>query len=289
MITIFTPTYNRAHLLERLYKSLCYQSCKDFEWVIVDDGSIDNTERVVGSFQLENQIPIQFYKQENSGKHIAINKGVSLAKGELFFIVDSDDYLSEQAIETVYFYFDKVKDLQSIAGVAGRRMYADFSIVGTSNYEELVSNSIDIRYVHKVTGDLVEVFKTEILKKHPFPESKGEKFCPEALVWNRIAKNYDLLFFNKGIYITEYLEGGLTSSIVKIRMKSPKLSTLYYAELEHFDIPIFQKLKANVNFWRFSFNESEGWFSNWNRVSFFNSIIGLPAGFLMCLNDKRKL
>ncbi|WP_291136264.1 glycosyltransferase family A protein [Flavobacterium sp. UBA7663] len=289
MITIFTPTYNRAHLLERLYKSLCHQSNKDFEWVIVDDGSVDHTETVIESFQLENQISIQFYKQENSGKHIAINKGVSLAKGELFFIVDSDDYLSEHAIEEVCFYFNKIKKIPSIVGVAGRRMYADFSIVGTSNYEELISNSLDIRYSHKVTGDLVEVFKTELLKKYPFPESKGEKFCPEALVWNRIALNYDLLFFNKGIYITEYLEGGLTSSIVKIRMQSPKLSTLYYAELEHFDIPFFQKLKANINFWRFSFNVSKDWFSNWNCVSVFNSIIGLPTGFFMYLNDKRKL
>lgn len=289
MITIFTPTYNRAHLLARLYRSLCHQSNKDFEWVIVDDGSVDHTEAVIESFQVENQIAIQFYKQENRGKHSAINKGVSLAKGELFFIVDSDDYLAAQAVEEVYFYFNKMQHLPSVAGVAGRRMYADFSIVGTSNYEELISNSLDIRYLHQVTGDLVEVFKTEVLKKYPFPESKGEKFCPEALVWNRIAQNYDLLFFNKGIYITEYLEGGLTSSIVKIRMQSPKLSTLYYAELECFDIPFFQKLKANINFWRFSFNVSQDWFSNWNRVSIFNSIIGLPLGFLMYLNDKRKL
>ena len=93
MITIFTPTYNRAHLLERLYKSLCHQSNKDFEWVIVDDGSVDHTEKLIESFQLENQIPIQFFKQENSGKHTAINKGVAMAKGELFFIVDSDDFL----------------------------------------------------------------------------------------------------------------------------------------------------------------------------------------------------
>ena len=289
MITIFTPTYNRAHLLERLYKSLCQQTQTDFEWVIVDDGSVDHTEKLIESFQLENQIQIQFFKQENSGKHTAINNGVAMAKGELFFIVDSDDFLPEQAIENVYFYFDKIKTLPTVAGVAGRRMYADFSIVGNQGFEEMISNSIDIRYKHNITGDLVEVFKTAILKSYPFPEIKGEKFCPEALVWNRIAQNYDLLFFNKGIYITEYLEGGLTSSIVKIRRQSPQLTTLHYAELECLAIPFLQKLKANVNFWRFSFNSAASFWVLLKRVSFINSIIGLPFGFLMYVNDGRKL
>ena len=197
--------------------------------------------------------------------------------------------MPEQAIENVYFYFDKIKTLPTVAGVAGRRMYADLSIVGNQGFEEMISNSIDIRYKHNVTGDLVEVFKTAILKSYPFPEIKGEKFCPEALIWNRIAQNYDLLFFNKGIYITEYLEGGLTSSIVKIRRQSPQLTTLHYAELERLAIPFLQKLKANINFWRFSFNSAESFWSLFKRVSFINSIIGLPFGFLMYVNDGRKL
>lgn len=289
MITVFTPTYNRAHLLERLYQSLCQQTQKDFEWVIVDDGSTDETPSLIARFQSEGQIFIQFFQQENSGKHVAINKGVAMANGELFFIVDSDDFLPEQAIEKVYFYYDKIKVSPLIAGIAGRRMYADLSIVGTPSFEEMISNSIDIRYKYNVIGDLVEVFKTSVLKSYPFPEIKGEKFCPEALVWNRIALHYKLLFFSEGIYITEYLEGGLTSSIVKVRRQSPQLTTLHYAELERLPIPFLQKLKANVNYWRFSFKSTESFWLLFRRVSFINSIIGLPFGFLMFINDGRNL
>ena len=100
-ITVFTPTYNRAHLLPRLYKSLCAQTCKDFEWVIVDDGSVDDTKSIIDGFINDNSITIRYFCQENGGKHRAINRGVKEAKGNLFFIADSDDTLPEKSIETV--------------------------------------------------------------------------------------------------------------------------------------------------------------------------------------------
>lgn len=287
MITIFTPTYNRAHLLNRLYESLLRQSCQDFEWVVVDDGSVDNTQNVIASFKSDNKISINYFKQENGGKHRAINQGLKLAQGELFFIVDSDDYLFDKAIEIVLLKYDTIKDNPNILGVAGRRMYENQIIVGSENFKELISNSIDIRFKHKVTGDLVEVFKTDLLKQFGFPEFDGEKFCPEALVWNRIAQKGQLLFFNVGIYITEYLEGGLTSSIVKVRQQSPNSSMLYYSELESLNIPFIQKIKANSNFWRFSFNAKTTFFQNLKKVNRMFSLIGFPLGFLMYCKDKR--
>ena len=98
IITVFTPTYNRAYMIDKLYDSLCLQTCKDFEWIVVDDGSVDNTEELIQNFIQENKIHIVYYKQKNQGKHIAINKGVELAKGELFFIVDSDDILPKDSL-----------------------------------------------------------------------------------------------------------------------------------------------------------------------------------------------
>ena len=117
LATVFTPTYNRARLLKRLYESLKEQSDKDFEWIIVDDGSKDNTEEVVQGFIKEKSIPIKYLKKENEGKHIAINVGCDMAEGELFFIVDSDDYIPKEAIEEVKRDWKKYRNNTGIAGL----------------------------------------------------------------------------------------------------------------------------------------------------------------------------
>lgn len=286
-ITIFTPTYNRAYNLHNLYSSICNQTYEDFEWVIVDDGSVDDTKFVVEDFLTEERININYHYQENKGKHFAINKGVSLAKGELFLILDSDDELPDFALQVIVSKYEALKENKNIGGIAGRRMFKEGDIVGSNNFSELISNSLDIRYKHKVTGDLVEIFKTNVLKEFPFPEIQNEKFCPEALLWNRIAQKYKLFFFNQGIYITQYLPDGLTSKIVKIRMTSPIASMLTYSELQSYEVPFVQKIKANINFWRFSFNSNYSFFKRLKMVSLGLSFIGLPLGFVLYLNDKK--
>lgn len=287
MITIFTPTYNRSYLLPDVYKSLCNQSFTDFEWIIVDDGSSDNTKEIVAQFINDKKIKISYIWQANRGKHFAINRGVSEANGELFFILDSDDKLPADSLENVYSYFQKIKDNPKIGGVAGRRNYDDGKIVGTGDFKELIANSIDIRYKYNVTGDLVEVFKTQVLKEFPFPEIENEKFCPEALLWNRISEKYTLLFFNEGIYTTQYLPDGLTAKIVKIRMTSPIASMLTYSELEKKEISLLQKIKANINFWRFSFNSNYSFSKKMAQVGAFFSLFGFPIGYAMYLKDKK--
>lgn len=288
MITVFTPTYNRADLLPRLYESLCAQSYRDFEWVVVDDGSVDGTEVILKEWIDAGILNIHYFKQLNGGKHRAINQGVRMATGDLFFIVDSDDFLPKNALENVLQHYSTVSNDASVAGVAGRRMYDTGVVVGNSTFTELLSNSIAIRYKHGVTGDLVEVFRTAVLREFPFPEFTNEKFCPEALVWNRIAQRYTLLFFNEGIYITEYLEGGLTSNIVRIRMQSPMSSMLCYSELSHQSIPIVQKIKAVLNFWRFSFNSDLSISKKIVKVSFVLSLFCFPLGYGFYLIDKIK-
>ena len=289
MISVFTATYNRGYTLRKLYNSLCNQSRKDFEWIIVDDGSTDDTDAIVAKWIQENRIKIVFFKQKNGGKHRAFNKGVSLAEGELFFNVDSDDYLLQNSLEIIFEKYTTASMKYDIVGVAGRRIYESGEIVGNQTFHELVSNSLEIRNTFKVTGDLVEVFELKKLKEFPFPEIENELFCPEALIWNRIATKYKLLFFNQGIYVTEYLADGLTAKITKIRMESPITSMLFYSELEKHNIPWLQKIKANINFWRFSFNSKKSIYSNFKNVKLFNSIIGLPIGFMMYLKDKKSI
>lgn len=288
LITIFTPTYNRADKLIALHKSLLSQTVKGFEWVIVDDGSLDHTKKLVDSFKAATNFSITYIYQKNGGKHRAINQGVKIAQGDLFFIVDSDDFLPQPAVETLIAIYENHKHLPAFGGVAGRKSYFDGKLVGSSDsFENIFSNALDIRYKYHIQGDLAEVFKTKVLKEFPFPEIDNEKFCPEALVWNRIAQKYKLLYFNKNVYHCEYLPDGLTAKIVKIRMTSPMASMLTYSELESYNVPIKEKIKANINFWRFSFNSHQSIFTKLKRVILLFSIVGMPLGLIMFIKDKR--
>ena len=254
MVTIFTPTYNRAYIIGILYKSLLVQTSKDFEWLIVDDGSTDDTEILVSTFIKEKQISICYIKQQNGGKHKAINRGVEKAKGDLFFIVDSDDHLSQDAVEKLSMCYHQIEADDSFAGVSGIRVsFSGERIGGEFKYHVLDCSSLDLRFKYHVAGDMAEAFKTAILKKYPFPIFEGERFCPEALIWNRISLKYKLRFTDIPIYKCEYRLDGLTAKIVKLRMNSPEASLLYYSELYHMPIPFIQKLKAAINYWRFAF------------------------------------
>lgn len=284
MITVFTPTYNRAFLLPRLYESLCKQKYKDLEWLIVDDGSTDNTKVVVDGFVAEDRINIRYYRQENGGKHRAINRGVQEARGELFFILDSDDWLPEDALLNVAEIYEMVKDDQSFAGVSGHRGYADGTVVGSGQQEEFIdANALDIRHKYHVTGDLNEVFRTGVMREFPFPEYEGERFCPEALVWNRIAQKYKLRYSKRITYIADYQPEGLTARIVRVRMESPLASTTCYQEMLGYDIPLKEKIKAAINYWRFRLCCKST--HNIKRLPLMWNIV-MPLGWLMHFRDR---
>lgn len=286
MISVFTPAYNRAYRLPDLYRSLCSQTSRDFEWVIVDDGSTDNTSALVREWEAEAQFPIRYFSQSNGGKHRAINRGVREAAGELFFIVDSDDRLSPAAIETINRRWQTVKEDSSIGGVSGIRVSPDGAKIGGGNFDLIISDFLNIRYKEHITGDMAEVIRTDVMRQFPFPEIPGEKFCPEALVWNRIAQKYKMLYAYDGIYICEYLPDGLTAKITKVRMMSPIASMTHYSELSRFRIPLMEKAKAMTNFWRFWFCGNRNLAEALHRIGS-AGLIFLPAGYLMHLRDKR--
>ena len=285
LVTIFTPTYNRAYILENLYKSLCRQTIKNFEWIIVDDGSKDNTETLIYNFQNENKIAIQYVKQTNAGKHVAINKGLNLANGEIFFIVDSDDQLSEDAVEWLIYQYKQIEYNNDIAGISGVKISFDGNRFG-GDMPFLVKDcsALDFRYKYHVKGDMSEAIKTEVFKQFPFPVFEGEHFCPEAVVWNRMACKYKLRYVNEPIYKCEYRPDGLTAKIVKLRMQSPEASMLCYSELYGYKIPFLQKIKAAINFWRFAFCSKKSFNKKLRQIGFF-ALILLPIGFLFHLKD----
>lgn len=252
-LTVFTPVYNRAYIIEQLYRSLCRQSDKDFEWLVVDDGSTDCIDKLMARFIDEEEICIRYIRQQNGGKHSAINRGVKEAKGEFFFIVDSDDHITEDAITWIRQSSSAIAADNRFAGLSGVRIHPNGSrIGGGEDFGTIDANAIDIRYKHGVRGDLAEVYKTEVLRQYPFPIFEGERFCPEAMVWNRIADKYILRYCHKGIYVCEYLVDGLTAKITRLRRNSPQASMTYYCELYHRPVPLPLKLKSAINFWRFA-------------------------------------
>lgn len=254
-ITILTPTYNRASLLPRLFDSLLRQTSKDFEWIVVDDGSTDDTREVVANLKEKcgGAFPMGYVYKANGGKHMAINIGAERARGELLFIADSDDLLTDDALETVANSWHDISDDKSFAGIAGLDIAMDTrEVIGSGLPQEHIDcNAIDIRYRHHVTGDMKEVFRTEVLREFPFPEFAGERFCPEQLVWFRMARRYRLRYINKPIYIADYQPDGITAGITMARMRNPSASMLTYAELTECPVPFLVKVKAAINFWRF--------------------------------------
>lgn len=210
--TIFTPTYNRRELIDNLYHSLLAQTDKNFEWLVVDDGSTDNTENYFTDLLAKQQpFPIRYIKQENGGKHRAINKGVQNANGELFFIVDSDDYLTENAIEKINQWITTLDNSHKWAGISGLRGFSKDSVVGQHSDFSYIDAKNNERRKYNLLGDKAEVYFTDVLKQHPFPEIPGENFISEEIVWNAIARDgYYLRWFNEIIYICDYLDGGLT-------------------------------------------------------------------------------
>ena len=305
LITVFTPTYNRVHLLPRLYDSLCRQTYKDFEWVVVDDGSTDGTRTlfeessaifhdeteeqensVLKHFKEGNGISsIRYFHQKNGGKHRAINRGVKEAKGELFFILDSDDSLPPDALERVNYYYQQIKDDMSFGGVCGYMAHHDGTIIGHGCELPMIdTNTIDLRNKYHVQGDMMEVFRTSVMRMVPFPEIPGERFCPEVLVWNRIAANYKLRVFHEVIYYRDYLDGGLTDKIVRIRMQSPIASMMTYSEMTCYkDVPLAQKVKAAINYWRFRFCNKGN--RDIPRMAWYWNVL-MPLGWLMHKRDK---
>lgn len=222
-ITILTPTYNRAGLLPRLYESLLGQDCKDFDWMVIDDGSSDGTDELIEGYIKEGKIPIYYERQSNAGKHTALNAGISRINSELTFIVDSDDYLTCDAVKTILLYDKKYKGREGLCGYSFLRSYQD-GRVNTAYFpeEEKTDTYLNVRINGNIGGDKAEVFYTDILKNYPFPVFEGEKYMPEDVVWMRMSGPYKMVHINKSIYICDYLEGGLTKSGRKMKLHSPK-------------------------------------------------------------------
>lgn len=247
--TVLTPTYNRAHVLGRVYESLCAQSLRDFEWVIVDDGSMDGTKDLVASWKAD--FPIRYCWKPNGGKHTAMNLGVREARGEFVLFFDSDDRCTPNALERFDYHWRQIPDASKFANLSCLCRTPEGQVIG----KPYPADSVDaftfadqLRY--RSSGERWGINRADVLRQYPWPE--GELFVPEGLVWDRISRKYAARFINEALRIYEPSPDSLSSRMTDLRASSPKATLTYYRELALSPAPIAIRLRAAVNFCRFA-------------------------------------
>lgn len=221
-LTIFTPSFNRAKLLPRLYQSLCNQTSKDFTWLIVDDGSSDNTKEVVKCWQLESKIDITYVYKENGGMHTGHNMAYKLIKTELNTCIDSDDSMPENAVETIVAQWNSAVD-KDISGLIGLDADKNGKILGTKMPLSVNKGSYyDLYNKYKATGDKKFVLKTQEVKRYPlYPEYKDEKLVPLGILYIMMGEEKPFIFVNETFCIVEYQPEGSSNTIIKQYRQSP--------------------------------------------------------------------
>ncbi len=248
LITVFTPTYNRAYKLPTLYESLKRQTCKDFEWLVIDDGSTDNTEMLVKEWSARNNdFIIRYYKKMNGGKPRAINDAVHLADTPYLFIIDSDDYLTD---DIVAFLIEKSRLIEGKNDLVGIGILRGYSLSNPYTHvhfkEHVIASNLE-RSLYNLNVDCNELYKIDILKQFPFQVWEEENFSPEEIVLNEMALNgYKLIWFDKVGVIAEYLEDGMTRGAWNLLKRNPMgYAMLYNHKLKH-SKGIYNKIYNNI-------------------------------------------
>ncbi|WP_304343516.1 glycosyltransferase family 2 protein [Chryseobacterium koreense] len=222
-LTIFTPTYNRAHLLPRLYKSLCEQTAMNFIWMIIDDGSTDGTAMIVEEWKREADFEIQYHYKENGGMHTAHNMAYAIIDTELNVCIDSDDQMPPGAVEKIINIW-KANTNPQAAGIIGLDADLEGKVLGTPIPRDLKKGNLkDLYKKFGVTGDKKLVLRSELTKQYPaYPEYKKEKLVPLGILYLMIGNDYDFIYSNEVLCLVDYQEGGSSNTIQKQYFQSPR-------------------------------------------------------------------
>lgn len=288
--TVFTPTYNRAHTLERVHRSLLAQTYRDFEWLIVDDGSTDPTAELVRRWLDEGALTIRYLRQPNSGKHVAFNHGVREARGQMFVPIDSDDACLPESLEKFRRHWMSIDESERVrfAGVVGLCCDENGEVIGGPLPKDVIDAPFyDIVSRFHRSGEMWGCARTSILKACPFPEFPGERFVPEALVWNRIGRSFLSRVVNDVVRVYFRSSESLSNTSVRLRISSPRATLTYYGETTDLPIRLSLRLRAATNLCRFALASAR--FSE--AAPFFNRhpvlvMLGLLPGVLLAWRDR---
>lgn len=223
ILTVFTPAYNRAHTLPRTYDSLCRQNCKDFIWLIIDDGSTDNTAELVRDWQSQdNGFVIQYIHKENGGMHTAHNVAYANIHTELNTCIDSDDMLADGAVEKILSKWSEIKD-KGYAGIVGLDADFDGNIIGRSFPNTMTETTISGYYAAGGAGDKKLVYRTDVINAYPeYPIFEGEKYVSLSYKYLLIDQDYKLAVLNDVLCNVEYQLDGSSNSMWSQYLKNPK-------------------------------------------------------------------
>jgi glycosyltransferase involved in cell wall biosynthesis len=288
LFTLFTPTFNRRHTLLRLFESLEAQTFRDFEWLVVDDGSTDGTGAFLRELESRASFPLRYYYQPNGGKHTASNRAVDLAAGEVFATLDSDDALLPQTLERMAFHWRSIPGSRrhEFSGVTCLCQREDGTILGdsfpASSSDKGVLDSDPIAMmVFGIAGDKWGFHATDIMRQYRFPEFEGERFVPEGLVWNRIGSKYRIRYVNEPLRRVFFDEQDcLSRRSIEIRSRSPRGTQLFYLEQSRFAPTVRLKFRALINYIRFSLHGRLSIVLNPSTLAVF------PAGMALWLRDR---
>ena len=293
-VTVLSPVYNKAATIVRSFESLLKQTNYDFEWLVINDGSKDNSAEIIKTFKTD-LFPIRFYDKENEGLNRTFNMGIRLAKGDLVLRLDTDDYLLSNAIEQIVHYYDLIRDDNSLCSVAFLTGTPDGCLVGTHPYKDIHrSNFIDYRYLDHAKGDRKEVVKREVFSEFPMLEIEGEKFCSESVMWQNIAEHYDALYIPEIIYIKEYGGDSISANHSSVYSRNPM--GVRYGYLQSVRILLDRKkkgypvmkelLKTCVNYYRYSPFYKESAKEIFRGLPLSLSLVTVIPGLLCYLIDK---
>lgn len=296
-LTYFTPTYNREKLLPKLYESLLAQTNKNFIWLIIDDGSKDNTSQIVENWQKEAKINIEYVKKENGGKHTTIDLSNQICTTEYICCVDSDDYLTENCTAILYECFPDIDNNDSVVGIVGRR-----DLVGFSKHKETAwPKNKELVFFHnlaKVYGfcyDTILIFKTNIIKNYNFPTFADERFVTESVFYNKFMFDYKMMAIEDFIYIGEYQEDGYTSQGMNLFVKNPKGYACYlkqeaFLSFKQNKKSFIKRLKLVMRYygWKSLFKIKQDIMPEY-KFPWFYKFVGKTTSFIYKLKIKKEL
>lgn len=288
-LTIFTPTYNRAHTLLRTYESLCNQSSDDFEWLIVDDGSTDETKTLVEEWQRQNIITLHYIYKENGGLHTGYNKAIEFIQTELCMCVDSDDWLPNDAVKKILLFWEENKSSE-VAGILGLDFTKDGHPIGgyfPTNVKQMKFIELSYKYHHR--GDVKMVHRTKLLKDvSPMPTYEGEKYFNPIYLFHKVDVDYPLLVLNENLCFVEYQQDGMTNHIFKQYVNSPKsFSELRKLVMSRPDAPFSLKFRNAIHYVSSQLMiKNKGWLRESPKKLM--TICAVPLGCVLYLYIKMK-
>ena len=281
-LTVFTPTYNRAYVLKQSYDSLCRQTCKDFVWLIVDDGSSDNTKEIVEKWMAnDNGFEIRYVYKQNGGMHTGHNKAYELIDTELNVCIDSDDFMPDDAVELIVNFWEENKDSR-YSGILALDVYKNGQVIG-KELPNKKSTTLSGYYQNGGQGDKKLIYRTEIINKYPpYPEFEEEKFVPLDYKYLLADQDYELLIMNKPVCVVEYMEDGSSKNMLRQYYKNPRGFAFMRKVHMKYDKEFLKKFKTCVHYVSSSFiSKNKGFIKESPKKGM--TVLAIPFGFVLYL------